>query len=45
MVSHQRVSVITGVSKEIGLATAQRLHSSGHHVIGLARQAPSQSLS
>lgn len=38
--STQKVSVITGASKGIGYATAQILHKSGHHVIGLARKAP-----
>ncbi len=38
----KQVSVITGASQGIGRATAQRLHDAGHHVIGLARQAPSQ---
>ena len=34
------VSVITGASKGIGLATAERLSKAGHHVIGLARRDP-----
>ena len=44
MISHQRerVSVITGASKGIGRATAERLYNAGHHVIGLARNLPSQ---
>jgi 3-oxoacyl-[acyl-carrier protein] reductase len=41
MVSHRRVSVITGASKGIGFVTAQRLDKAGHDVVGLARQAPS----
>jgi 3-oxoacyl-[acyl-carrier protein] reductase len=41
MVSHRRVSIITGASKGIGFVTAQRLNKSGHDVVGLARQAPS----
>jgi NAD(P)-dependent dehydrogenase (short-subunit alcohol dehydrogenase family) len=34
------VTLITGASKGIGLATAQLIHAKGGHVIGLARQKP-----
>ncbi len=34
------VTLITGASKGIGLATAQLIHKQGGHVIGLARQKP-----
>ncbi len=33
-----RTFLVTGASKGIGLALAQRLHRSGHHVVGLARR-------
>lgn len=36
------VTVITGASKGIGLATARLLAAQEHHVIGLARTAPEQ---
>lgn len=36
------VSVITGASKGIGFALAERLHSVGHHVVGLARSRPTR---
>ena len=39
----QKVSVITGASKGIGFATAQRLDRMGHLVIGLARNKPEHS--
>lgn len=38
--SPQNISVITGATKGIGYATAQRLNNEGHFVIGLARQKP-----
>ena len=34
---HSRTFLITGASKGIGLAIAQRLTASGHTVVGLAR--------
>lgn len=43
--TNRRVSVITGASKGIGLATAERLDLMGHRVIGLARRAPEKSFS
>jgi 3-oxoacyl-[acyl-carrier protein] reductase len=42
MTSQPKISVITGASKGIGLATAQKLADAGHHVIGLARKPPTQ---
>jgi len=33
-----RTFLVTGASKGIGLALAERLHRSGHHVVGLARR-------
>jgi 3-oxoacyl-[acyl-carrier protein] reductase len=36
-----RTFLITGAGKGIGLALAQRLAHDGHHVIGMARTAPS----
>jgi 3-oxoacyl-[acyl-carrier protein] reductase len=38
--STRRIVLITGASRGIGLAIAQRLSDDGHHVIGLARSAP-----
>lgn len=35
-----RVTLITGASKGIGRACAERLHGDGHHLIGLARKKP-----
>jgi 3-oxoacyl-[acyl-carrier protein] reductase len=35
-----RVTLITGASKGIGRACAERLHRDGHHIIGLARNQP-----
>ncbi len=43
MTTQNYVSVITGASKGIGLATAHRLKAAGHRVIGLARHQPNQS--
>jgi NAD(P)-dependent dehydrogenase (short-subunit alcohol dehydrogenase family) len=43
MHSQSYISVITGASKGIGLATANRLKVMGHQVIGLARHKPEQS--
>jgi 3-oxoacyl-[acyl-carrier protein] reductase len=43
MSSQPYVSVITGASKGIGFATAQRLAAMQHQVIGLARNQPAQS--
>lgn len=43
--TNRRVSVITGASKAIGLATAERLDLMGLHIIGLARRAPEKSFS
>ena len=40
MAEHRRVTVITGASKGIGQATAQRLGNEGHIIIGLARTEP-----
>jgi 3-oxoacyl-[acyl-carrier protein] reductase len=42
MSSQPYVSVITGASKGIGFATAQRLAAMHHQVIGLARHQPTQ---
>jgi 3-oxoacyl-[acyl-carrier protein] reductase len=42
MTTQRHVSVITGASKGIGLATANRLKAMGHQVIGLARHQPEQ---
>jgi NAD(P)-dependent dehydrogenase (short-subunit alcohol dehydrogenase family) len=42
MTTQTHVSVITGASKGIGLATAHRLKTMGHQVIGLARHKPEQ---
>ena len=42
MSTQNYVSVITGASKGIGLATAHRLTAMGHLVIGLARRQPEQ---
>ncbi|MGD9829156.1 MAG: SDR family oxidoreductase [Hyphomicrobiaceae bacterium] len=36
----RHVTLVTGVSRGIGLATARRLAADGHHVIGLSRSAP-----
>lgn len=36
-----RTFLVTGASKGIGLALSVRLAAGGHHVIGLARTAPS----
>jgi NAD(P)-dependent dehydrogenase (short-subunit alcohol dehydrogenase family) len=36
----QRTFVVTGASRGIGLATAERLVADGHEVIGVARSAP-----
>jgi NAD(P)-dependent dehydrogenase (short-subunit alcohol dehydrogenase family) len=43
MTTQKHVSVITGASKGISLATANRLNAMGHQVIGLARRQPEQS--
>tara|TARA_A100001037_G_scaffold230654_1_gene208890 strand:+ start:8634 stop:9362 length:729 start_codon:yes stop_codon:yes gene_type:complete len=40
MIELSRVTVITGASKGIGHATAQRLSQDGHTIIGLARTEP-----
>ena len=37
----QKVFIITGATKGIGLATAQYLQKQGHQVIGIARKKPS----
>jgi NAD(P)-dependent dehydrogenase (short-subunit alcohol dehydrogenase family) len=42
MTTQKHVSVITGASKGIGMATAHRLKTMGHQVIGLARRQPEQ---
>ena len=41
--TNQQVSVITGASKGIGLATAELFNKLGHQVIGLARRTPEKS--
>lgn len=43
MQTDRRTILITGASRGIGLAVAQRFHRDGHHVIGLARSAPEDS--
>lgn len=40
MTNPDRVTLITGASKGIGRACADRLHRDGHHLIGLARNPP-----
>lgn len=40
MATSTRTVLITGASRGIGLAIAQRLSHDGHHVIGLARSVP-----
>ena len=36
------VTLISGATRGIGLACAERLHHAGHHIVGLARSAPEQ---
>ncbi len=43
MMKKQRTILITGASRGIGLALANRAHQDGHTVVGLARSAPANS--